>query len=221
MALSPFYIDEFDCDAEQLFDGSNSPHVERPAPAQIIRQIARCHASKWRQPLAKALMIGVDVLHVDNARRTQTYPFTGAQVDPLVGNPVLASEGPVSRICISHQQRLRIELRQQVLRQLDYRHCAAASDGIDRLAAAVARDQDAVELASYATPPCASAPFARRPVELARTFLRFEQEHFVGLDNAGEALWPIQLGPAQEAVTPAKCSVAMHVEALGRLAYGR
>jgi len=36
-ALSPFYVDEADCDAEQLPGGSDSAHVEHPAPAQIIR----------------------------------------------------------------------------------------------------------------------------------------------------------------------------------------
>jgi len=141
MALSPFRIDEFDCNAEQLFDGSNSAHVERPAPTRIIRQIARCHAAKWRQPLAQTCVIGVDVLYVDGACRTSTHPFTGAQVDSLLGNPVLAGERPVSRVGIADQQRVRIKLRQKVLRQLGYRQCAAASEGIDRLAAAVARHQ--------------------------------------------------------------------------------
>jgi len=97
-----------------------------------------------------------------------------------VGNPVLAGEDPVGRVGVADQQRVRIKLRQQVLRQLGRRQWAAASDGIDRLDAAIARHQDAVEFARDATPPCAAAPFARRPVGLARPFLRFERENLAG-----------------------------------------
>jgi len=40
--------------------------------------------------------------------------------------------------------------------------------------------------------------------------LRFAHEHFVGLDDAAQALRPIILDPVQEAVAPAKRRVAVY-----------
>ena len=74
-------------------------------------------------------------------------PDAGAQVDGLVRNPVLACKGAIGAMAIADQQRLRIEPGQQIALELGSGQCAAAGDGIDRAPLAVARDQDAVQVA--------------------------------------------------------------------------
>ena len=96
---------------------------------------------------------------------------------------------------------------------------ATARDGVDRVPAAIARDQDAVVFPRDTAPRCNATSTARRAIELARAFLRFEQEHFIGLDDAVELWRPVQLAPFQEAVTPAKGGVAVHADPAGGFAH--
>jgi hypothetical protein len=120
---------------------------------------------------------------------------------------------------IGDQQHLALEKGQQVLLELPLAKDAAPGHGVDGLAAAVARDQDAVEFARDAALACRAAAFARRPVELARTLLRFQDEHFVGFDDAVQARRPVFLDPLEKAVAPAERGVAMHLQRVCRRAH--
>jgi hypothetical protein len=92
-------------------------------------------------------MVGVHVLHVDGKVAQPPRTHTGAQVDRLMRDPVLACKGTVSGMAVTDQQRLPIQPGQQVTVELRSRERTAAGDGIDRTPLAVARDQDAVQFA--------------------------------------------------------------------------
>src|SRR5690606_27406542 len=107
--------------------------------------------------------------------------------------------------------------------QLGFFQRAAPGDGIDGLAAAVARHQDAVEVVRkdmrHRAQGRLAAALARLSVELARTLLRFEQKGFVGLDNACQLLRPVVFDPVEKTVTPAKRRVAVNADVLGGTAH--
>ena len=95
----------------------------------------------------------------------------GAQVDRLVRDPVFACKGAIGGMAVTDQQGLPVETGQQVTLELRSSERAAASDGIDCAPLAVARDQDAIELAGNATFGSMAAAMARWPIEGTRTFL--------------------------------------------------
>ena len=90
-------------------------------------------------------MASVGALHLHSKIAQSSCPHSGAQVDRLVHNPVLACKGAVGGMAVTEQQGLRIEPGHQVAVELRSGECAAARDGIDRALLAVARDQDAVQ----------------------------------------------------------------------------
>jgi hypothetical protein len=51
--------------SQELFTVCDAAHVDCPLPAQVIVQIAGSHAVEMAQPVFKAAVIAVDVLHVD------------------------------------------------------------------------------------------------------------------------------------------------------------
>ena len=73
-----------------------------------------------------------------------------------------------------------------------------------------ARHQDAVEIARDTAPARSAAALARWARQLARSLLRLEQEHLVGLKDAVQALRAVVLDLRQETVAPAKGCIAVH-----------
>ena len=140
-------------------------------------------------------MVGIHVLHMDGEVAQSPRTHSGAQVDRLVRDSVLACEGAVGSMAVTDKQRLPVEPGQQVTLELRSRERTAPSDGIDRAPLAVARDQDAVQFTGNAPLGSAAAAAARWPIELARTFLRFEQKCFVSLDDAIQERGPVELDP--------------------------
>ena len=128
-------------------------------------------------------------------------------------------EGAVSRMRVGHQQHVRIEPWPQVPVQLLLGHRGAPGDEIQRLPGAVARHQDADVLMRDAARGRHAATPARRPVQRARPFLRLQQEHLVGLGNAGQALGPVVFGQIKKAVAPSKAGVAVHADRIGGRAH--
>jgi len=96
LALSSFGIENADRRLQQLIGRVDAFAVQGPAPAEIIRQVARRHAIETSQPLPEAPVIAVDVLHVDGA----AHPFALAQVDRFMGDAGLAGEGKCARCCL-------------------------------------------------------------------------------------------------------------------------
>ena len=140
-------------------------------------------------------MVGIHVLHMDGkvAPPPRTHP--GAQIDRLVRDPVLACKGAVGGVAVTDQQRLPIEPGQQVTLELRSRESTPASNGIDRATLAIAPDQNTIEFAGNAPFGSMAAAVARWPIERAGTFLSFEQECFVGLDDAIQERRPVELEP--------------------------
>ena len=64
-----------------------------------------------------------------------------------------------------------------------------------------------------------AAALARFAIERARSLLRFEQEGFVGLDDACELPRPVVFDPMKESVAPAKCRVAVDLDLFGGAAH--
>ena len=80
---------------------------------------------------------------------------------------------------IGDEQNVALEKGQQVVLQFAFARSTAPGHGIDGLAAAFARD---------AAPARRATALARPPVELARTLLRFEDEHVVGFDELSSSM---------------------------------
>ena len=112
-------------------------------------------------------MVGVDVLHVNNASRAGPDALPGAEINGLVRDAMGTREGRIGTVGVGDQQCLWIELRQQVLGPVHRLERAAAGNGIDGLSAAVAGHEDAIEFARDAAPASFSATLARLAVELA------------------------------------------------------
>ena len=72
-----------------------------------------------------------------------------------------------------------------------------------------------------ATQRSAATPPARWPVELTGTFLRFEQERLIGLDNAIQGRRSVKLDPIEEAMTPSEGCVAVHADPICPFAHGQ
>ena len=208
-------MDDSECAAQQLFDRSDPAAIERPEPAEVIGQVARRDAMETGQPLLEPPMVGVHVLDVNGAVDGRAHPFACLKIDCLVRDFMIAGEGPVGGIGVGDQQRLRRQLRQKVLDELGCFQGAAAGDGIDGMPAAVARDQDAIEMARNARQGGLASTLARLAVELARALLRLEKKRLVGLDDTSELRGPVVLDPFEEAVAPAKCGVAVNADPLG------
>ena len=77
-------MDDPDCDAQQLLGRSDPVAVERPAPAQVIRQVARRHTPETTQPLTQAPVVDVHVLDVDGAGGASPNPDAGGLAVPVV-----------------------------------------------------------------------------------------------------------------------------------------
>ena len=92
-------------------------------------------------------MIGVYVLDMDCPGNAAAYPYARTQVYRFVRNAMLAGETAVRRMGVADQEHLPVQPGQQVALQLRNRQGATADHGIDGLATAVARHQNAVELA--------------------------------------------------------------------------
>ena len=142
-ALSSLGVEVAHRRSQKAVRRSDAPTVQRPLPAQVVRQVTRGDAVKARQPLPEAAVVGVDVLYMDGA----THALAGAQVDAFVGDTCFAREGPVGRMRIGDQEHVQIEHGQQVPVQLRCRDRAASRDEIVGPSGAVAGDQDADVLA--------------------------------------------------------------------------
>ncbi|KFC68353.1 hypothetical protein FG94_02831 [Massilia sp. LC238] len=84
---------------------------------------------------------------MNDTGKAAAYPYARTQVHRLVRNAMLAGETAIRRMGVADQEHLPVEPGQQVALQLRRRQGATADHGIDGLAAAVARDQNAVVLA--------------------------------------------------------------------------
>ena len=135
-------------------------------------------------------MVRVHVLDVNGTLD----PHPCAQIDRLVRDTRFASEIAIRRIRISDEQHVRVERRRQMLVQLCFCDWAIAGDEIAGLAGPVARDQDSDLLVRDTALGGRTPSLARRPGQLASTFLRLEYIKLISLCNAVQALRPVVLG---------------------------
>ena len=66
-ALYPLSVEDPDSGHEPGFRGMNSILINGPAPAGVVRQVARRHATKTPQPDMKPAVVGIHVLDMDGA----------------------------------------------------------------------------------------------------------------------------------------------------------
>ena len=104
-----------------------------------MRQVARGNPVKRVQPATQSAVIRIHVLHMHGALHADAL----AQIDSLVADACLSRKSRIGRMAIGHQQYIAVQHRQQVLVQLRLAQRALAGDEVERLAGAVARDQNA------------------------------------------------------------------------------
>ena len=118
-------------------------------------------------------------------------PLPGFYVHRFVRDAGLGRKMPIDDRAVTDQETVAGQHRRQAFVQLRHRHLTPSRVKIQRLAIAVARDEQTIVFPTDTAPLCRAAALPRRPRQLARAFLRFEpvQRISVHITNANTAFF--------------------------------